>query len=236
MISSPNTAGAPEVTPLPLLLVDMDDTLVDRVATAHRWTGRHVPRVLQPAVRPLLRWLVRRVQVHRLVSRLAALHERAEPRSYRLEEGVREALEEVRRAGWAIAVITNGNRRTQPAKLASAGIEPLVDAFVISSHEGFAKPDPRVFRLAAERAGSSLEGAWVIGDDLRQEIAGAAKLGLRSVWLNPHGRPPTAAVDLQASTFAEAVAIVLTVQGAAPAGRPRPVPSRPGPGRPTPPR
>lgn len=41
--------------------------------------------------------------------------------------------------------------------LASAQIEPLVDAVVISSHEGFAKPDPRVFRLAAQRAGTSLE-------------------------------------------------------------------------------
>ena len=40
---------------------------------------------------------------------------------------------------------TNGNRRTQPAKPASAQIEPLVDAVVISSHEGFAKPDPRDF-------------------------------------------------------------------------------------------
>lgn len=124
---------------MPLLLVDMDDTLVDRAATLERWAARRLPWV-----RPGL-WhrLTRHLHVHRLVSRLAALYETAEPRSYRLEEGVREALEQVRRAGWSIAVITNGNRRTQPAKLASAQIEPLVDAVVISSHEGFAKPDPR---------------------------------------------------------------------------------------------
>ncbi|HEY0775964.1 MAG TPA: HAD family hydrolase [Nocardioidaceae bacterium] len=197
---------------MPLLLVDMDDTLVDRTATALRWASRHVPRWLQPVALPLLRRLIRRFQVHRLVSRLAALLERSDPRSYVLEPGVREALEEVRRAGWLIAVITNGNRRTQPAKLASAGIAPLVDAVVISSHEGFAKPDPRVFRLAAQRAGASLEGAWVIGDDLSQEIAGAAKLGLRSIWLNPHGRPPSPDVDLEARTFPDAVEIVLASQ------------------------
>lgn len=194
---------------MPLLLVDMDDTLVDRAATAHRWAARHLPRWAQRPAQPLLGWLVRRFRVHRLVSRLAALYERTHPRSYVLEEGVRESLEEVRRAGWSIAVITNGNRRTQPAKLASAGILPLVDAVVISSHEGFAKPDPRVFRLAAERAGASLEGAWVVGDDLRQEIAGAAKLGLRSVWLNPDGRPPSRDVDLEGGSFPEAVRIVL---------------------------
>lgn len=199
---------------MPLLLVDMDDTLVDRAATAHRWVARHLPVRTQPIAQRLLRWLVRRFQVHRLVSRLAASYERTHPRSYVLEEGVREALEEVRRAGWSIAVITNGNRRTQPAKLASAGILPLVDAVVISSHEGFAKPDPRVFRLAAERAGASLEGAWVVGDDLRQEIAGAAKLGLRSVWLNPDDRPPSRDVDLEAGSFPEAVRIVLDAGGA----------------------
>ncbi|HEX6247186.1 MAG TPA: HAD family hydrolase [Nocardioidaceae bacterium] len=194
---------------MPLLLVDMDDTLVDRAATAHRWAERHLPRPVRGPGQALLRLLVRHLQVHRLVSRLAALHERTHPRSYVLEEGVREALEEVRRAGWSLAVITNGNRRTQPAKLASAGILPLVDAVVISSHEGFAKPDPRVFRLAAERAGASLDGAWVIGDDLRQEIAGAARLGLHSVWLNPDGRAPSRDVDVQARSFPEAVRIVL---------------------------
>jgi putative hydrolase of the HAD superfamily len=198
---------------VPLLLVDMIDTLVDRAATARRWASRHLPGPLRRPGLALLDVLVRRFQVHRLVSRLAALYERTHPRSYVLEEGVREALEEVRRAGWSIAVITNGNRRTQPAKLASAGILPLVDAVVISSHEGFAKPDPRVFRLAASRAGASLEGAWVVGDDLRQEIAGAAKLGLRSVWLNPAAGTPSPDVDLQARTFPEAVRIVLE-QGA----------------------
>lgn len=207
---------------MPLLLVDMDDTLVDRVATMHRWTEDRVPRPLRGAAHALLGRLSGWFQVHRLVSRLAALLERRDPRSYVLESGVREALEEVRRAGWSIAVITNGNRRTQPAKLRSAGIEPLVDAVVISSHEGFAKPDPRVFRLAAQRAGTSLEGAWAIGDDLRQEIAGATRLGLRSVWLNPHGRAPSPDVDLQAGSFPEAVALVLSETAA---GRSQPAPS-----------
>lgn len=193
-----------------LLLVDMDDTLVDRAATAHRWVDSRVPVRVRPAAHGALGWAVRRFQAHRLVSRLAALYERAEPRSYVLEEGVAATLERVRREGWSIGVITNGNRRTQPAKLASAGILPLVDGVVISSHEGFAKPDPRVFRLAAQRAGASLEDAWVIGDDLRQEIAGAARLGLRSVWLNPDGRAPSADVDLEARSFPEAVDLVLS--------------------------
>jgi HAD superfamily hydrolase (TIGR01549 family) len=214
---------------LPLLLTDMDDTLVDRALTLQRWADRHLRWPMHPA----WRWLTRRFHVHRFVSRMAALYERTEPRSYRLEDGVAEALHRVRRQGWRIAVITNGNRRTQPAKLVSAQIEPLVDAVVISSHEGFAKPDPRVFRLAAQRAGASLEDAWVIGDDLRQEIAGAARLGLRSVWLNPHGRVPSSDVDLEAPSFPEAVDLVLSL---ASGDAPRRAPSPPGRDRPRPPR
>ena len=214
---------------MPLLLVDMDDTLVDRAATVDRWARRRLGRPLPPG----LALALRRLHLHRLGSRLIALHERHEVRSYALEEGVEDALTRVRRVGWSIAVITNGNRRTQPAKIASARIAPLVDGVVISSHEGFAKPDPRVFRLAAQRAGSTLEGAWVVGDDLRQEIAGAAKLGLRSVWLNPLGRAPSDDVDLEARTLPEAVATVLS---APPDDARRREPSPSGRGRPTPPR
>lgn len=196
----------------------MDDTLVDRATTVHRFLSRRLGGEPHRRIGRMLRT----TQLHRFGSRMIALHERHAVRSYALEEGVADSLARVRRAGWKIAVITNGNRRTQPAKLVSAGIEPLVDAVVISSHEGFAKPDPRVFRLAAQRAGSTLDGAWVIGDDLRQEIAGAAKLRLRSVWLNPGGLPGSPDVDLEAASFPEAVELVLTESPDRP---PRPTPS-----------
>lgn len=203
---------------MPLLLVDMDDTLVDRAATVHRWMERRLGR----GPHPRLARLIRRLHLHRFGTRLISLHERGDVRSYVLEEGVEDALARVRRAGWSIAVITNGNARTQPAKIASARIEPLVDGVVISGHEAFAKPDPRFFRLAAERAGTDLESAWVVGDDLGQEIRGAAKLGLRSVWLNPSGQPANDDVDLQAATFPEAVELVLSESPVRPR---RPAPS-----------
>jgi FMN phosphatase YigB (HAD superfamily) len=84
-----------------------------------------------------------------------------------------------------------------------------------------------MFRLAAERAGRTPPPGR-FGDDLGQEIAGAARLGLRSVWLNPDGRPGSADVDLQAGSFPEAVRLLLSATTRAP--------SPPGPGRPTPPR
>ncbi len=46
-----------------------------------------------------------------------------------------------------------------------------------------AKPDPLIFRTAAERAGVTLEGAWMVGDNLDADIAGAHGVGARSVWV-----------------------------------------------------
>jgi len=192
----------------PLLLVDLDDTLVDRSATFHRWLDHHT------------RWphhafwvrVNRHLQLHRAVSRFAALLERHEPCCYRLEDGVAEALRKARQHGWRIAVVTNGNRRTQLAKIRAARFAPLVDAVCISSHEGVAKPDPRIFRLAAARAGAGLEDAWVIGGDLSQEIAGARELGLPSVWVTKNHPFPhrVGDVGLRAETFPQAVELMLS--------------------------
>jgi HAD superfamily hydrolase (TIGR01509 family) len=214
---------------VPLLLVDLDDTLVGRAATVHRFLRRRFGLEVSPGPARLLH----RLGLHRLGCRLIVRHERHAVRSYALEDGVAEALQRVRRAGWSVAVVTNGNRRTQPAKIAAAGLAPLVETVVISSHEGLAKPDARVFRLAAERAGTTLEDAWLIGDDLRQEIAGGARLGLRSVWLNPRGRPANGDVDLQARSFPEAVDLVLNHAARGESARPPRAPSADGPGRST---
>jgi putative hydrolase of the HAD superfamily len=133
--------------------------------------------------------------------------------SYRLTPGVREALDAVRARGWRFAVVTNGPTLVQEHKIRSAGIDRLADAVAISEEVGVSKPDPLIFRTAAERAGASLEGAWMIGDNLDADIAGAHGVGARSVWVKrdydwltyTSGTEP----DLVAQSLPEAVRLVL---------------------------
>ena len=85
------------------------------------------------------------------------------------------------------------------------------DVVIESSLVGVRKPDPGLLRIAAERAGASLEGSWMIGDDPLNDVQAARSAGIRSVWLRrgrtwPDGlEPPTRTAE----SFPAAVDLVL---------------------------
>jgi FMN phosphatase YigB (HAD superfamily) len=58
-----------------------------------------------------------------------------------------------------------------------------------SQEVGFAKPDPRLFRVALERARSSPIDTVHVGDSWDADYLGARGAGLHAVWLNRAGRP-----------------------------------------------
>jgi putative hydrolase of the HAD superfamily len=93
------------------------------------------------------------------------------------------ALAAARDAGWRLAIVTNGRGPQQLAKIRNTGLDALVDGWAISADLGLEKPDPQIFATAADLAGASLDGAWMIGDSAAHDIAGAHGLGLRSVWV-----------------------------------------------------
>jgi putative hydrolase of the HAD superfamily len=214
---------------VPLLMCDLDDTLVERPPLFTAWAEGFLRRHGQPP--ELLDWLVEEDHGgHRSRHEfLAVVAERTGydvpvedfleayndelGGSYRLTPGVREALDEARAAGWSLAVVTNGPTSVQTHKIRSAGIDRLADAICISEEVGVSKPDPVIFRTAAARAGATLDGAWMIGDNLDADVAGAHAVGARSVWVKrPYdwltydaGTEP----DLVADSFPDAVRLVL---------------------------
>jgi len=108
--------------------------------------------------------------------------------------------------------VTNGDGRSQGAKIEAAGLADLVDACCISGTEGFWKPAPELFAIAAERCGADLEGGWMIGDNPTADIGGAVACGLQTVWMR-HGRLWPPELDYrptgEADSFAEAADFVL---------------------------
>ncbi|BEL07094.1 hypothetical protein Q0Z83_052850 [Actinoplanes sichuanensis] len=95
-----------------------------------------------------------------------------------------DALRRVRAAGWVCVIVTNGRTVQQEAKIRNTGLDRLVDGWVVSETVGCKKPDPAIFRAAAP----DLDGAWMIGDSPHADIAGSSALGLTSVWISA-GRP-----------------------------------------------
>ena len=210
---------------MPLLLVDLDDTLVDRAGAFHTWATQFAAELGLPD--GAVPWLVEHdgdgfrdrpdffaaAKEHFAVPASVEELERdffaVFPPSLTSTAEVRDALVAVRAAGWRIAIVSNG-APTQELKIRAAGLDELVDTWCVSSIEGCRKPDRRILDLAAARCGASLEGAWLVGDAPDADIGGAVAAGLPSIWLR-RGRTwsrtdygPT----FEADTFAEAVTLL----------------------------
>jgi len=91
-------------------------------------------------------------------------------------------LRELRERGFAIGLVTNGGAEAQAAKVRRLGLEPFLDATLISEREGLRKPDHRLFELALSRIGVAAEHAWHVGDHPMADVAGAHAAGITAVW------------------------------------------------------
>jgi putative hydrolase of the HAD superfamily len=185
---------------VPLLLLDLDNTLVDRAGAFHAWGSRFLAGIGAPPYD--VDWLVD-ADADGLTSRwdLAdALRER-----YRLRESALDLIDEIHEgmldaikldpmvgaalriaadAGWIPVIVTNGETRSQEAKIRRSGLDRYVADWVVSQEVDCQKPNPRIFEIAAERVRMRLRGAWMIGDSPEADIGGAATIGIPSVWIH----------------------------------------------------
>ena len=216
---------------MPLLLVDLDNTLIDRAGAVDRWARAFA--LAQGGDDADAQWLVAadrdglesRERFAALVSQRFGLEYRdqaellAQLRAGLVSQitpdsAVAEALRAARAAGWVPFVVSNGTVQQQERKLRHTGLDREVAGWVISEGAGARKPDPRIFELAADQAGHSLEGAWVIGDSAEADIGGARNAGLPGVWLHRGRDWPMAAFTpaRTAASFPDAVELVLAVE------------------------
>lgn len=185
---------------MPLLLLDLDNTLLDRAGSFRVWGERFLDSVGAPPtdIDWLLsidadgltdRWDVADAIRDRYGLRIPSidlvdeLHDGVVANT-RLDPLVACALRIADDAGWVPVVVSNGAVRQQDAKIRRTGLDRYVADWVISEEAGVSKPNPRIFALAAQRARMPLRGAWVIGDGPEADIGGAAAVGLPSVWLH----------------------------------------------------
>lgn len=94
-----------------------------------------------------------------------------------VEPSMVELVRRVRAAGIRTAMVSNSwGASMYPQRL----VAELFDATVISGHEGFRKPDPRMYELGAQRLGLAPE-ACVFVDDLPFNLEPARALGMAVV-------------------------------------------------------
>jgi FMN phosphatase YigB (HAD superfamily) len=194
---------------MPLLLMDLDNTLLPRNAAFRAWArdflaehglpptdidwlstidgGGFVPRAtVLGAVR-------QRYGLDASLDGLLTHYRRGVTAHIHCPSAHLAALRHARAVGWTLGIVSNGETAPQLDKIRRTGLAALVDGWVISEEVRHVKPDPEIFRIAAHRCGVPTtdhwtDRTWMIGDHAPADIAGAQVSGLRSVWL-AHGRP-----------------------------------------------
>ena len=121
--------------------------------------------------------------------------------------GAVELVRRLRTAGRRVGLLTNGPPDIQRLKLSQLGIEDCFDSVVISGEAGVGKPDPEVFAMALSQLGAAREDAVMIGDSWTRDVEGAARVGMRSIWISgdrPLPRPlPSVSVATTTADAAE---------------------------------
>jgi putative hydrolase of the HAD superfamily len=111
--------------------------------------------------------------------------------NYSLFEDVVPVLEKLAGAGLTLGVVSNFEEWLEQL-LEDLGVAPYFAVRVISGVEGMEKPDPRIFRLAMDRAGVPPEGSVYVGDNPEFDVGPAAAVGMFPVLIDRRERFPDA--------------------------------------------
>lgn len=220
------------------LTFDLDDTLWDNrpvlmaaEQSLYDWLGRHYPRIklrYSPGdMRTLRRELLQRDPGlrHDLTTlRKTSLSIVAESAGYdqslvepafavflearhrlTLYSDVVPALQRLRGAGYCLGSLTNGN-----ADVHRLGFGELFDFSLSAASTGKAKPHPRMFEEACQRAQVSAAQLAHIGDEAGTDLAGARNAGVMAIWMNRTGlaADPGVAHHAEIRNMAELLALL----------------------------
>jgi len=173
------------------LLLDLDNTLIDRDAALRAWLLSLLPRSTQ-ALESLIECdhggYGSRPKFFRLLGEECGTSaERARrrfadelPRFVRLKSDADELL---RRFDGPTVIVTNGSSLVQRRKLDHAGLEERVKHVVVSEECGLQKPDPAIFHKALSLVGCAPTEALMIGDHPHADVGGAEAAGIEAVLL-----------------------------------------------------
>ena len=97
-------------------------------------------------------------------------------------KGARRTLLELKRRGYRLGIITDGDPIKQWEKIIRLELDYYFDGVFISDYLGVKKPHPKIFQKALRKMGVKPEEAVMVGDRLYSDIYGAKQVGMVTVW------------------------------------------------------
>jgi len=196
------------------VIFDLDDTLVNRKAAfrnfcvsfiEEHFEGRELPDSRENMIgymtlldrngycdrtafySPLIeKWGMK----NRTVKQLCDNHEN-EFHKFTLPDADMEKVLDYLAPKYKLGIITNGVSKTQNGKIDRVGIRDRFRSVIVSGEAGVHKPDGRIFRMSCSALGVKAGEAIYVGDHYENDISGAKRAGLYTVWYTDDpGNPP----------------------------------------------
>ncbi len=109
-------------------------------------------------------------------------------RGWELDPQARRVLDILSAEGRTLGVITNFDSRVRDV-LRHLGIAPYFHCVILAAEEGFAKPEPGLFRAAMRRLRLEEGEAIYVGDDPENDVPGARAAGMIPLLIDRRGGP-----------------------------------------------
>lgn len=200
-----------------LVMVDLDNTLSDRVSAVSAWVDEFIAENELPGEarqwildrdrdgyadrREVFDAVAVRYALSESVDSLLATYQRRVVELSTPTQGAISCLRDLRAEGFMVAIVSNGSTAQQHGKIDALGLRDLVDAVIVSGDLGIEKPDAGIFEAASRATEVPLDRAWMVGDSPIHDIAGAGRCGAKTAWLR-RGRewpdvapPPTVTIS-----------------------------------------
>ncbi len=98
--------------------------------------------------------------------------------------GALDAVAQLHATGTRLALLTNGATVWQRAKIERYALAQHFECILIEEEFGVGKPDERIFKAALEALGVKPSEAWMVGDNLEWDVAGAQRVGVHGIWMD----------------------------------------------------
>lgn len=202
----------------PVVLLDLDNTILDFNTAEHHALGRAfavvgVPfsdeisalyhrinirhwEMLEDGLLTREQVLVRRFEalyrelgVEADAFRTQALYEKLLSEGHWFVPGAEELLDALF-GKYRLFICSNGTQSVQDGRIKSAGIARYFEKIFVSEHMDGVKPEKRFFESCfREIPGFRRERAIILGDSLTSDIRGGKNAGIKTCWFNPNGKP-----------------------------------------------
>ena len=118
------------------------------------------------------------------VSDMAAHYERIREHAIRPFPRAIETVMSLAAGETRLGMVTNGAGPIQRAKIERFELDRYFEIIVVEGELGVGKPDHAPFNEALSALGAMPDEAWMVGNDLVNDIAPAIALGLQAVWVD----------------------------------------------------